>query len=97
LSRFLAERKIYGVLFDRLMRKEAGRSGSGHAAATLKKLLAGNRVTRLSDAGDDLRWPETRLYFDGVLEERDRQTEFRCEAASIAAERALAIWEAQPS
>jgi hypothetical protein len=79
------------------MRKETGSGGSGHAAATLKKLLAGNRVTRLCDARDDLGLAVVRLYFDGVLEERDEQTAFRCEAARIAAERAVAIWEERAS
>ncbi len=97
LSPCLADKNIYPLLFDRLLRKEVGRGGNAHAAATLKKLLEGKTVVRLSDARDDFGLAVVRLYFDGVLEEREGRTVFRCEAARIAAERAVAVWEERGS
>ncbi len=95
LSRRLAEGKLFGVLSDRLMRLERDRHGRDHAASTLEKLLAGQRVLRLSEARDDLTLPEVRLYYDGVLVEQDERTVFRCEAARLAAERVLELWRQQ--
>jgi hypothetical protein len=92
LSRHLADAQLYRVLHDRLKRLEAGRQGGSHAATTLEKLLDDKRVVRLADACDDLSYPEVRLYYDGVVVERDEQTVFRCEAARLAAERALGVW-----
>ena len=93
LTQYLADKKIYNVLFDRLMHKDHGHIGSGHSAATLQKLLEGQSAVRLSEARDDFWLAVVRLYFDGVLEEREGRTEFRCEAASLAAKRAVEIWE----
>jgi hypothetical protein len=92
LSQSLVDRQLYRVLHDRLKRLEKGREGSSHAASTLEKLLKGQQVVRLADVCDDLGYPEVRLYYDGVLVERYGQTVFRCEAARLAAERALGVW-----
>jgi hypothetical protein len=79
------------------MYKETGRTGSAHASATLKKMLAGKAVIQLSEANNDLGFAVVRLYFDGVLVERNGTTEFRCEAAKLAAKRVLEIWESGES
>ena len=97
LPQYLAAKKIYPVLFGRLMYKETGRTGSAHASATLKNMLEGKSVVQLSDANNDLGFAVVRLYFDGILVERNGTTEFRCEAARIAAKRVLEIWEAGES
>jgi hypothetical protein len=92
LPQHLADKKLFGILRDRLIDFEAGRQGVAHAATTLERLLHGQAVVRLSDASDDLGYPEVRLYYDGILIERDARTLFRCEAARIAAERAHEVW-----
>lgn len=95
LAQTIADNKVFNVLRDRLMQQEAHRQPHNHAATALQKLLDHQPVIRLSDARYDLGLPEARLYFDGILEERDRQTVFRCEAARLAARRALDVWRQQ--
>lgn len=92
LDRHLVDAKLYRVLHDRLKRLDLGRQGGSHAASTLEKLLGRQSVVRLADACDDLSYPEVRLYYDGIVVERNEQTVFRCEAARLAAERAMAVW-----
>jgi hypothetical protein len=57
----------------------------------LRKLLDGRTVERLDEAiADDFRYPEVRLYYDGIVRSApDGSTVFRCEAARIVAEQAL--------
>jgi hypothetical protein len=93
LAQHLADRKVYRVIYDRLVRLERGRLGSNHAASSLEKLLSGAPVMRLENVCDDLSYPEVRLYYDGLLVERDGQTTFRCEAARLAAKRAVGVWK----
>jgi hypothetical protein len=96
LAQYLADRKIFAVLHTRLIHLDSDHQGKAHAAHTLEKLLAGERVVRLQDVRDDLSYPEVRLYYDGVVVERDERTVFRCEAARLAAERALKVWRQAP-
>ncbi len=96
LSKYLSDTKLFGILRDRVMRKERDREGSSHAARTLEKLLKNESVIRLADARDDLTYPEVRLYYDGALIERDDRTQFRCAAARLAAERAVRVWRESP-
>jgi hypothetical protein len=92
LHPYLSDVRVYDVVRERLVRKERDRRGNNHAARTLAKLLRGERVVRLSDVSDDLSFPEVRLYYDGLLIERDGQTAFRCEAVRLASARALEVW-----
>jgi hypothetical protein len=94
LARYLADIKLFGVLRDRLLR-DRDRRRESHAGTTLEKLLEKRSVVRLADARNDFSFPEVRLYYDGVLVERDGRTELRCEAVRLAAERALAIWRSE--
>jgi hypothetical protein len=65
-----------------------------HAAVTLRALLDGRAVRRLDDLGSDLRFPEVRLYYDGMLCIDDStETKFRCEAVRRAAAQAIQNWE----
>lgn len=68
--------------------------GRHHAAPVLRALLQGQPVRALEDLSNDLRFPEVRLYFDGMLRsEADGVTRFRCEAVRRAATVALRNWE----
>lgn len=65
-----------------------------HAASVLRALLQGQPVRALEDLGNDLRFPELRLYFDGMIcSDADGATRFRCEAVRRAAALALRNWE----
>lgn len=90
LPRYLADLKVYNVLHDRLFR--ASGAERQHTAATLEKLLKKQRVVALRAARDDLSYPEVRLYYDGLVVDRNGETMFRCEAVRLAAEQALAVW-----
>jgi hypothetical protein len=92
LDNVLADSKVYGVLFDRLMLHESDRQGESHAANTLHRLLTNQPVRSLEAVRDDLAYPEVRLYYDGVVCDREGQTVFRCEAARMASERVLELW-----
>lgn len=68
--------------------------GRRHAASVLRALLQGQPVRALEDLGNDLRFPEVRLYFDGLLRSgAEGATRFRCEAVRRAAALALQNWE----
>jgi len=61
-----------------------------HARGTLRKLLRGVKVRALAEVEDQLRFPEIRLYYDGlVTADASGATVFRCEAVRVAAMRAL--------
>jgi hypothetical protein len=68
--------------------------GKRHAATVLQKLLENQPVRVLEELGHDLRFPEVRLYFDGMLRSGvDGATEFRCAAVRQAAAVALRNWQ----
>lgn len=72
----------------------AGHPAQRHARATLRDLLAGRTVKNLNDIEDDLRYPEVRLYYDGLVvggHETGGKTALRCEAVRLVVERTLAL------
>jgi hypothetical protein len=66
-----------------------------HARTTLRALLSGKKVRRIEEVEDELKYPEVRLYYDGLViaDPGSGDTVFRCEAARVAAERTLALEE----
>jgi hypothetical protein len=98
LDRFLSQKalKPYQLLQMRLRQLESGLKESNHAGTVLEKLLRRERVVSLSDACDDFAHPEVRLYYDGMVVERDEETVFRCEAVRLAAQLAVKAWRQAP-
>jgi hypothetical protein len=72
----------------------AGHPAQRHARTTLRDLIAGRPVKNLNDIEDELRYPEVRLYYDGLViggDETGGKTELRCEAVRLVVERTLAL------
>jgi SIR2-like domain len=83
---------VRGVVVGRLLEDDReGRPEKRHARWALRELLAGRPVRALGAVEDQLQYAETRLYYDGlVVAGEGGATVFRCEAARLSAERALA-------
>ncbi|MDI3282138.1 SIR2 family protein [Polyangium sp. 15x6] len=85
---------VRGILRTRLAEDDrANRSPARHARTVLQNLLADKGARRLDDTDDDLKYPEVRLYYDGLVvsAEGSGETVFRCEAVRIAAERTFTL------
>ncbi len=85
---------VRGVLRTRLAEDDRkSEAPARHARTILGNLLAGKGARRLDDLDDELKYPEVRLYYDGLVvsEDGSGDTVFRCEAVRIAAERTFAL------
>lgn len=85
---------VRDILGHRLKEDDLKQLKKRHAAHVLRALLDGKPVRPLDDLSNDLRFPEVRLYYDGMLHTNDHgETVFRCEAVRRAAAIALRHWE----
>jgi hypothetical protein len=87
--------QVRGTLNRRLQQDDKDkRKDALHAAQVLRNLVSGQKARRLVDIEDDTRYPEVRLYYDGMVrQDSDGATQLRCEAVRRAASDALRIWE----
>jgi hypothetical protein len=85
---------VRGVLRIRLAEDDRkNETPARHTRTVLQNLYAGKAARKLDDLDDDLKYPEVRLYYDGLVvsAEGSGETVFRCEAVRIAAERTFAL------